>query len=611
MSAFFGGTGHNGEGTQRGGIGSGRLLWFILALIATLLQGCGGGGSDSKDDNNGGGSTKAKWTYLVYVAADNTLSDMADFNLNQMKAANHSADVNVVVQLERSTQYSTGADTNTYRGKVTKGAANLVSVGGNLAMANRQTLSDFIKWGKQTYPADRYAVVLWSHGGGWKANKAARGALQDLTSNGEGMMTIRDIAWALRDAGGVDLLNFDACLMAMYEVAYELRDTAKVMVASEEVIPGEGNPYDKVLNRLVANPAQDAAALGAGIVSDYDEFYRTKNREATTLSAIDLTKMAALDGKIRETAALLISSLASDRLSITAARDAAPSYKYVNNRDLITFADELATRATSSALRSKAAELAATARSAMLASRVFSTPAPALASSSGLAIYLPTPANTTTDELSQYQSSLSSNVALAAGGSAWSQFVVPLVTGGSGPGQTTGSGAFAYAVTWDNPDVDLDLLVNEPEGNWAGPAHGPTSVNSFSSADSYDSGEAFETYVANDALERGAYDVFVYYAGCRSGVWSCGSTIVSVYRYDPSAGDADAVLVSRRYMDATPSLDIPFDPFSSFIAAVSTDEYGDWLYVQQTTRTAAAATVKRLPGSPKVIPKALKSGVHK
>ena len=579
------------------------------ALTAGLMAACGGGGGgDTAPSSTTPPPAQARWTYLVYMAADNTLSDMAALNVQQMQQANSSGDVNVVVQVEQSTQYSPGASTQTLRGKVTKGAARLDSMGRNVNMADRQTLSDFIKWGKQAYPADRYAVVLWSHGGGWKADKAARGALQDLGS-GTGVMSVKDIAWALQDAGGVDLLNFDACLMAMYEVAYELRHAAKVMVASEQTIPGAGDPYDKVLNRLVANPAQDAATLAAGIVADYDDFYRAQNHDSTTLSALDLSKMDALDTQVRAAATLLAASLATDRLAIEASREAAPHYEYASNHDLIAFANALATRSGVPAVRTMAADLATAARGVVLSSKVFTTGTNTVAGSTGLAIYLPAPDNTTAEELAAYRSTLSSSAA-AAGGGSWADFVLPLVTGTTGPGQTTGAGAFAYLITWDNPAVDLDLLVNEPQGDWAGPAIGTTSTNAFSSADSYQSGEPFETYIANDVLERGAYDVFVNYAGCARGYSSCGSTVVSVYRLDPAAGDSTPVLLGTRVMAATPAFNGPYTPFSAFVAAVDTNAYGDWLYAFQTSR-ALVVSGKAAAALPKGLPKELRDGVHK
>ena len=37
---------------------------------------------------------------------------------------------------------------------------------GILDMGNPQVLTDFITWGQDNYPADKYVLVFWDHGGG-------------------------------------------------------------------------------------------------------------------------------------------------------------------------------------------------------------------------------------------------------------------------------------------------------------------------------------------------------------------------------------------------------------------------------------------------------------
>ena len=61
----------------------------------------------------------------------------------------------------------------------------------------------------------------------------------------------------------IDVLGFDACLMNMIEIAYQLRGTAQVVVGSEELEPGDGWPYDRVLETLAATPTISPAELAA------------------------------------------------------------------------------------------------------------------------------------------------------------------------------------------------------------------------------------------------------------------------------------------------------------------------------------------------------------
>ncbi|MCX7804014.1 MAG: clostripain-related cysteine peptidase [Planctomycetota bacterium] len=104
-------------------------------------------------------------------------------------------------------------------------------------------------------------------------------------------MPTRQMREAL-DAAGVrlDLIGFDACLMGMIEVAYELKDIgASVMVASEKTEPGPGWPYDTILRGLVANPSWTPAQLASRIVDAYYESYGGE-----TMAAFDLSRIGSL-----------------------------------------------------------------------------------------------------------------------------------------------------------------------------------------------------------------------------------------------------------------------------------------------------------------------------
>ena len=238
-----------------------------------------------------------------------------------------------------------------------------------------------------------------------------------------------------------------------------------------------------------------------------------------------------------------------------------------------------------------------------------------IAGSTGLAIYVPEAREVSAADLDSYRDALAVNAEAnqQAGGKSWSQFVQLLITGNNGqPGQTQTSGAFSYYITWDNPAVDLDLVVNEPRGEWAGPADGATSANGYSSSDSYYSGEQKESYTTNQQLEKGQYDVFVQYAGCSDGYDSCGNTVVKVYRNDPQQDGNTYKLVATRPMSATPAAPAPsaYPAWSDFIADVAADHYGDWLYGSTVTR-ALPASRKAMPHAQKQQQKSLRMVIHK
>ncbi len=97
---------------------------------------------------------------------------------------------------------------------------------GELNMGSEETLYDFIMYAKEHFPADRYIMSFYGHGGAWF------GACGDATS--ADALRVHEMKGALSRAGGVDLVFFNApCLMGSMESVYELRNCTDIYIASE------------------------------------------------------------------------------------------------------------------------------------------------------------------------------------------------------------------------------------------------------------------------------------------------------------------------------------------------------------------------------------------
>ena len=116
---------------------------------------------------------------------------------------------------------------------------------------------------------------------------------------------------ALNVTPKMDLLIFDASLMQMTEVAYEVRGSATYMVGSEESPPGEGYVYDTFLNDLVSNPSITPRQFGSQIVTRTLEAYGTNNN--LTQSNIELAKMDAVASSLSAFGASLQNHIADSR----------------------------------------------------------------------------------------------------------------------------------------------------------------------------------------------------------------------------------------------------------------------------------------------------------
>ena len=525
------------------------------------------------------GAAVSKWTYMVYMAGDNTLSDAAVADLKEMLAVGSNASVNVVVQAELNPTTKAG----TWRGRIVKNMPDAdwqavgSATGGGVDMGNRQTLTSFIQWAKSIYPAENYALVLWSHGAGWKTHKLGkplvRGALEDATSGT--FMSLNDIVTGVSDAGvHFGLINFDACLMAMYEVAYATRNIADYLVASEEVEPGDGDDYTAILNALTAAPAMTSKTLSTTIVQTYRAFYAAQARTPVTKSVVDLSKIAAVKTAVENLAGVMTGGVASLRTGIQTAQGRTANYEYTYNRDLSDFATELKAGTSDATLATAAAAVETAVANAVVSNQIYAADSTLpINRSKGLAIYLPQKSETNASDLASY-ATLDSSLGTSTAQSEWAGFVNLLVTGDTASSyQPKATGNFAFKVIWDNPAVDLDLYVFEPT-NLVAPYMGATTSNGFMSGDSSETGVQAEYYAAAATVQAGSYDIFVnYFAGS-------GSTTATL-SYDDGSG-AGFVSLGQFVLKNAAKPDAyfgayPDNDFATY-AAMLLNYYGDWYY---------------------------------
>ncbi|MCR9260448.1 MAG: clostripain-related cysteine peptidase [Pseudomonadaceae bacterium] len=238
----------------------------------------------------------AEWTLMVYIAGDNDLEGPALVDLDEMEAGLPETGVNVIVLIDRSKDYSEELgdwhDTrilqiqpNKDRGTVD--LRELVRIG-EVNTGDPQTLTDFMKYSMNNFPARRFGLVMWNHGGGWQAM-----ASDDDLGNGDGhdSLTTVELSQALSQAlppgKKLDLIGFDMCLMAQLEVAYEMAPFADFMVASQAIEPGYGWPYHVLLPEF-GNVNSTPRALASNIVQRYGAYAENENELIATQSAIDL-----------------------------------------------------------------------------------------------------------------------------------------------------------------------------------------------------------------------------------------------------------------------------------------------------------------------------------
>ena len=235
-------------------------------------------------------SDGSTWLVMLYQDADDKiLEEDIYLDLNEVERVGSSEQVQIVAQIDRfRAGYQGDGDwSSAKRFYITRDddlqhiRSQEVADLGEVNMSDGRTLVDFVTWAVQTFPADKYALILSDHGLGWP------GGWSDPAPGGGGEVGIplaeklgdelylMELDQALEDIRAqtglekFELIGMDACLMGHMEVLATLAPHARYAVASQEVEPSVGWAYKGFLEALQANPGMDGKELARLIVESY------------------------------------------------------------------------------------------------------------------------------------------------------------------------------------------------------------------------------------------------------------------------------------------------------------------------------------------------------
>lgn len=216
---------------------------------------------------------KALWTFMVYMCADNNLEEVALTDLDEMEIAGSTQQVNIIVLvdlwLEKDGGYIYYITHDETLGDL---VSRIVNVWHEPNMGDPNTLAKFIRWTSRNYPAQNYVLDIWNHGDScWGVCFDAQASPEETT---EDYLTASEVDSALSKARvHFSIIGFDACLMGNLEMAYEIREHTDIYVGSEELVPWEGWPYDRILTPLTMSPWMAPKKLAKIIVDEYVNYY--------------------------------------------------------------------------------------------------------------------------------------------------------------------------------------------------------------------------------------------------------------------------------------------------------------------------------------------------
>ena len=169
----------------------------------------------------------------------------------------------------------------------------------NTNMGLTSTLQSFLEWGFENYQSDKYGLILWNHGG-------AMGGCCFDENNGDDSLSADEVYTAVKNARAnkgisdkLEWITYDACLMAVQDIAEYNSYNFNYMLSSQESEAGYGYDYDAWLPDLYANTSIDTTTLlekiGHTFIEEEKNLYSQNNWGPCdqTQSVYDLSKMPA------------------------------------------------------------------------------------------------------------------------------------------------------------------------------------------------------------------------------------------------------------------------------------------------------------------------------
>lgn len=328
---------------------------FVLCL-ATMLVLAVSGLNQSEANSTKPKTQKKKWTLIVFLNGHNNLDYYGFQDINEMEKLGSDHNINVVVQ------WASLKNKKTHRLYVQKDddpstvTSPVIETMEPVDMGDYRNLIEFSKWAMDNYPAEHYFVDVWNHGNGWLKyfQYSTRDiSYDDLTGN---HITTEQLGYSMRVLAQhlgrpVDVYGSDACLMAMLEVASEMKGAVKYFLGSQELEPAEGWPYDKFLESIKSNLYKNPDVILSKLTEEYKSSYETGGSQCCskwiTLSALDMKHLSQIESAFKELTLSIINLSAEDRSKVHAASGYAQFFYGGGYMDLMDFLNQIKSQKTS------------------------------------------------------------------------------------------------------------------------------------------------------------------------------------------------------------------------------------------------------------------------
>ncbi|MBK9295029.1 MAG: hypothetical protein IPM57_11430 [Oligoflexia bacterium] len=301
------------------------------------------------------------WTILVFLNGHNNLDYYGAEDINEMEKVGSTNSVNVLVQWASMGRETTDRLYVTKDDDTTKVTSKIIENLPRVDMGDYKELVKFVLWGIKNYPARHYFIDVWNHGSGWhyynfdptnpvkvKQNLVYTGISFDDFSGNE--ITTVQLGQAMKDIAEVlkrpiDIYGSDACLMAMPEIAAEMKNYVNYFVGSQDVEPGDGWPYDDFLAGMArfnkVSPEGVVTLLSTAYLNSYQG--GSQGTREVTFSAFNLTNnvFSNFEKSMKEFSNAIYTLKQIDKKIVLEAIMKTHVFEYTDYADLVDFLSNL------------------------------------------------------------------------------------------------------------------------------------------------------------------------------------------------------------------------------------------------------------------------------
>lgn len=276
---------------------------YSVRVIADLSDDITESVEDNNEKTKAVTVNEAKWTVIAHL--DGEKAEVPDKKLAaiwqdlldlETLTANHllgelkgsSLDVTVIALIDRDGSF------NSYVYYVTNDAYITIKEGFEANMGDPSNLKYLFELAKNTFQAERYWLISFSHGSGLEIG-------YDLDPKGD-YLSLIELKSAFSETDfHVDIYTVLACLMGNVHFAYQLRDYVDVLIASPVYCTsffGDSGPWNELLAELKTNPSKTTRELAIFMTEKLGNSFWYLPFVSSLWVSMDLTKITQFSIKL-------------------------------------------------------------------------------------------------------------------------------------------------------------------------------------------------------------------------------------------------------------------------------------------------------------------------